>query len=565
MQVKHLPASRSHEPDTVLARVIWIVVLGALAEIGWLAVWLLSAGLSHSAAFTQAYLDAQPLARTLLESLRTAAGRVVAGLPDAPLAAAPGDDRLVVPAIALAGAFVWLAMVYLVLLVVLHRRAEAQPRAIGAVLACSLVFQVTLLTLPGLFSQDVFSYVVYGRIADGYGLNPYVWPPSAVAKDPLVAWVADVWRTYPCPYGPMWVDVQSGVARAFGDLQPVEQAFAYRLLASTLFLASLGLVGRGLGRVVSLTRAERLTALAALAWNPLVLLELIGSAHNDGLMVAASLVAVMALVAINLERRLERRFGLDHVAAGVGFTLGALVKYLSGLGLIWVLVAAAARARTWRARVAHLSLVGLVSAAVMLTVSAPWLELPDSLDPLINETAGVGYVNALPDHLTLAVADRVSISLGAPEPDARDTARAIERLLVFGLFGLVLASDFRRVWREPTPRSIVRATARSSLVFILVVSSSLQPWYFALPLGLAVLLGWHDRLARVVVGYSVLALPALYLAYYLRDGTPEVVYVIYALVPLLPLVPWPPAWHPVAARRRLAPLLAGSFWGLRAE
>jgi hypothetical protein len=54
----------------------------------------------------------------------------------------------------------------------------------------------------------------------------------------------------------------------------------------------------------------------------------------------------------------------------------------------------------------------------------------------------------------------------------------------------------------------------------------------------------------VTVGYSILALPALYLNYYLRDSTPGWVSVVYGLGPLLPIV-------------RSRPELRGLFRGRR--
>ena len=80
---------------------------------------------------------------------------------------------------------------------------------------------------------------------------------------------------------------------------------------------------------------------------------------------------------------------------------------------------------------------------------------------------------------------------------------------------------------------MVRATARSSLVYVLLVSTSVQAWYFALPVSLAILLGLHSALARVTIGYALLALPTFYVSYYLRDLTPAGVWLIYGLVPLL--------------------------------
>ena len=48
------------------------------------------------------------------------------------------------------------------------------------------------------------------------------------------------------------------------------------VLANALLLANLGLLWALLARVTPLDRTQRTTALAALAWNPLVLFELAG-------------------------------------------------------------------------------------------------------------------------------------------------------------------------------------------------------------------------------------------------------------------------------------------------
>ena len=92
-------------------------------------------------------------------------------------------------------------------------------------------------------------------------------------------------------------------------------------------------------------------------------------------------------------------------------------------------------------------------------------------------------------------------------------------------------------------------------------STSVQTWYFCLPLSIALVLGWRRRIARISLAYSALALPALYLSYYLRESTPAWIFLVYACAPLAVLIPdalralRPPRVAPAlaSARQRQAP------------
>jgi hypothetical protein len=502
------------------------LLLAALAlEIGWLAVWPLSGALSHSALFNQAFLTDHPLAAAVFEATLRLARVVLPGLPDTPLLEPLGAAVYSAPAIALAVVFLWLAAAYVVALLLLTRQAAGRA-ALPLVLVAALVFQTTLLFLPGLFSQDVFSYIAYGRLSVLYDLNPYVWPPSATPKDLVLPWVATIWRTYPAPYGPVWLDVQWLMARLFGEVPIAEQALAYRAFGQCLLLINLGLLWAVLGRLTPLDRAQRTTALAALAWNPLVLFEVGANAHNDALMVTFSLLAALLL----------GRAGIGALSASA-FTLGALIKYLSGVGLLWAGLASAARLDGLHSRVLRLALIALLGAVLVVVMAWPWLELPDSLEPLLDETANVGYVNSLPDSIGLALADQVLHPLtGLSVELAREITRGAERVLLLAAFGIYLVWETRRVCATPTAAAVTRATARSCLIYILLVSTSVQTWYFCLPVALALGLGWRSVLAQVAVGYSLLVLPALYLSYYVRDALPLAVFIAYGLLPLLPIL-----------------------------
>jgi hypothetical protein len=495
---------------------VGLAACAALMEIGWLALWSLSGALSHSPLFTSALLDGHPAAKQVFGLTLAIARGVLPDLPEAPLSEPPGSAAYTAPTVALAMAMLLLGAAYSTALVLLARGA-ARLAATWVVIGGAVVFQITLAFLPGLFSQDVFSYVAYGRLAAVYELNPYIWPPSVVPRDAVVPWVAEGWRTYTSPYGPLWVDVQWAMARLTGAMSIADQALAYRAMANLLLLANLGLLWALLGRLTPLTRKQRTLALAVLAWNPLVLFEVSANAHNDVLMVTLTLLALLLAT--------RPSAGLMASAA---MSLGALVKYLSGLGLVWLALALVARRETWPGKLLALAGIGVASAILLAGVAVPWLELPDSLGPLLNETAGVGYVNSLPDSLSLALAK----SLSAPV----DLVRTLERLIVLVGFAVYLVWEARRVWLHASPAAVARALARSSLIYILAVSTSVQTWYFCLPVAVAAALGLR-RLTQVTLAYSLLALPALYVNYYLRDSTPVWAYFVYGAAPLLLLVP----------------------------
>jgi hypothetical protein len=257
-----------------------------------------------------------------------------------------------------------------------------------------------------------------------------------------------------------------------------------------------------------------------------VLFEVAANAHNDVLMVTFCLLGLLLF-----------RASSRGVLSCVALTLGTLVKYLSGVGLIWLALASVARVGAWPRRARRFIALVLMSLTISLLLAAPWLELPDSLYPLLNETAGVGYVNSLPDALVVLLVDRTGIGL--------EVARTVERAVALSAFAAYLLWEARRVWLEPSRAAVARALARSTLVYILVASTSVQTWYFCLPLAMTLVLGWRRPIARITLAYSAVALPVLYLSYYLRDSLPPPIFLIYAIVPLAVLLP-----DLVRARRR---------------
>jgi Glycosyltransferase family 87 len=138
-----------------------------------------------------------------------------------------------------------------------------------------------------LLSHDVFSYVDYARLGVRHGLDPYVHAPDAAPSDPAFAEVT--WTETTSAYGPLFT-----LATYPLSWLPVDAAVAVLKGVAALSVLALAAV---VARVAAWRGADPLRAAAFLALNPLVLVHVVGGAHNDGLTMLLALLAVAALLA----------------------------------------------------------------------------------------------------------------------------------------------------------------------------------------------------------------------------------------------------------------------------
>jgi hypothetical protein len=361
--------------------------------------------------------------------------------------------------------------------------------------------------MPGLLTTDPFSYVMYGRISFIYRLNPYLAPPGAFPNDPLLGWIHPTWVMQPSVYGPLWTDLGWLMAKLGASLDLVDQVFSYKLLMNAAQLANLALAWLLLGRILP---TQRLTAFALFAWNPLVLFELSGNAHNDALMLTVLLLGLVPLT-------IHARHGFAWSALVVW--LSALVKFTSGVVAVF-LVVAWLRGLPVRRRVPALAGFAIACGVVSLVVSWRWLAWPDALRPLLEAASGSVYGNSLVDLLKTLLGGW--------------WAKLLTRVTFLGY----LAWEVRQVWRaadrgaEASIEAVLEASVRALLGLLVLVLTWVLTWYFTWPLALAIFLGWRTTLTRVVVACSLTALPFIYLKHYWGDAMPDAL----ALVYLLPLV-----------------------------
>lgn len=544
----------------VLPRLLLLVGAGVVMQIGWLFVWTLSYRLTHGNDYTYTLLVSQPALWDKLHDLLVLGNTLAPGfeLPDGPATLDIVVNSLVI-------GFIVTGVGYLCAITLVDAGVSAVRGALLVVIVFELIFQVTLFLSPGLFTTDIFSYVMYGHISAVYNLNPYIYPPNYFPGNPNLDWIHPIWHDQPSVYGPLWTAigwVMSRLTVPFDGLvahQPdgvvlqiglMDEVLAYKLLMNGVQLVNLALVWWLLGRLMVGRPRARLVAFVVFAWNPLMLFDGAGNAHNDALMVTLLLLGVAPLVVGGRELS-NRRWLWGTVLIG----MSALIKYTTGLVGIFYLVPWARRLPGWRARAIWLGGTGLVVFVITFVLFIPWLDAR-AFEPLLVAAAGKPwmYSNWAPDLIALTISDQILDPAGLTPDATHELVRSWAKVITRGLFAVYLGWEIVRLWRLAGERSrsivepLIESSTRAFVVLILLVLTWVLEWYWMWPLALATLLGWRNTLTRVVVGYTLTALPIFYVHHYWSWHMPGGLVLAYALPPLLiPVVVW-------LARRRSANL-----------
>ncbi len=193
--------------------------------------------------------------------------------------------------------------------------ADQAPVAVTLILGFALLFRVTLFfSEPGL-SDDIYRYVWDGKILN-QGINPYQYAPNAQALAPLrdALYEQINHKDIGTPYGPVTIMVFALAQRIANSIYLMKVPFIlFDGLSIVLLLRMLRVSGLPAGNVL------------IYAWNPLVLVEVAGSGHNDPFAIFFLLGALYFL----LQKHSWR--------AAVGIVLALSSKYLAVLFLpvIW--------------------------------------------------------------------------------------------------------------------------------------------------------------------------------------------------------------------------------------
>lgn len=379
-------------------------------------------------------------------------------------------------------------------LAVLAARSIVTPsrRHLRLALTGALILGVTLLLLPALPSDDVFSYILYGRISAIHHANPLVLTPGNFPHDPFLSLV--FWRGVRSVYGPVWLLLSGGVtqlAQAFGG-SLTAYVLLFKLLGLVAHLANAALIWAILGR---LAPRRQVFGTLLYAWNPLCLLEFCASAHNDAVMLTFALAAVYLL----LREQEAAALGM------IGLSIATKYVLLVLLPLYLVLVARRFLARNetlarvtgavaWR--------LGLVVAVVGVT-ALPFWDGASTFGSILYSPPAQQLDNSPMEALSWPLRALFE-AFGVGHTGAQtfvDNGLKVTGLLLFALIWLRLLLATRDI------QSMLRGWAWALFAYAVIASGWFWPWYVTWAVVFVALLPWDEvTVATLLLAGGVLTL-----------------------------------------------------------
>jgi hypothetical protein len=146
-------------------------------------------------------------------------------------------------------------------------------------------------------------------------------------------------------------------------------------------------------------------------------------------------------------------------------------------------------------------------AAVPVVLYVPWFEGVRTFGPVLHWMSGPVQNNFWPEPMLMGVARWIAAGLGVPYETAWEWVWNGAKLIAkVGLAALIVFEAFRARSFD----DVLASSTRVTLVFLLVVTTWVMPWYYLWPLALCAALGWSSLLVRVCAGLTLTAALAMY-------------------------------------------------------
>ena len=366
------------------------------------------------------------------------------------------------------------------------------PRHISRrfILLSTALLGLLFVLYPAMTSQDVFSYIAYARLGAIYHLNPLTAVPDAIPHDPVYPYI--FWTAQPSAYGPVWAILTCGLQWLLyivGFKNILSMTLVLRFLGLAAHLGSVQLIWLLGGSLQSFTgvlsNKKRVIATLAFAWNPLLLFEACTNAHNDTIILFVILLTIWCLLPREVEKNTLGRF----LAAIVLLAIATSIK-VTLLILFPLLVLYAWKQLPRRYTSAALAILSYVSVIVLLY--APFWQHGAVLHVFKVNPTSLRDINSPYEFAIHFYENLMHRPFVLPPPMKATPAEVLTHITSYVLFCVFYGIYLLHVLLTPKELrslpSLLKAMALVWLVYCLVGSSWLWPWYFTIFFGLFALI-----------------------------------------------------------------------------
>jgi hypothetical protein len=371
------------------------------------------------------------------------------GVPTSNTAATdPGNQTLLMLGLLLVyGGLVLLLRVWIQMGKALRQRPGVPVKYLVLILA---LWVIPMLVVAPMFSRDVFSYAAQGEMVSHH-INPYIYGPFTLGTGPFVNPVDPLWGNTPAPYGPLFLIVDGFLASA-----TFHHATATVMALRLLELASVALLALCIPKLARSFGRDPGEAFVLAVLNPIVVLTLVGGAHNDAMMVALLVAGITAS-------------RLKHPVWGIVLcALAAAVKAPAALGILYIGWDWLGANVAFRRRLRPVALAGLISAGVLAALTfisglgLGWignLATPGTVRSWDAPATGIGMAITGLAHV---------MGIGISQASVLSVTRGIGLLVAVGI-GVWLLKESDRL-------GPLNSLGLTLLIFV-ILGPVVQPWY----------------------------------------------------------------------------------------
>lgn len=339
------------------------------------------------------------------------------------------------------------------------------------------LWALPMLVIAPLFSRDVYSYAAQGEMVSRH-LNPYLYGPFQLGNNSFTAPVDPLWGNTPAPYGPLFMQIDGWFTQL-----TFHNELATVVLLRLLALAGVLMVAACIPRLAGHYHRDTAEIFTLAVLNPVVMLHLIGGAHNDALM--------LGLLVVGITLAKEHRPVLGIVMC----TLATAVKVPAALGVVYIAWGWSGPGVPVRERLRPIITAGLLSIGILAVISLEsglgwgWvnnLGTPGVVRSWLAPATALGFLGGDIAHLA-----GLAIRTGAVL-----TVTRFLGLLGAALIGLWLLFNSERV-------GALKAMGLTMLIFV-ALAPVVQPWYLSWGLVLLAPVA-VGRLRTLLIGLSIVS------------------------------------------------------------